>query len=154
MMNHEPFTGAEKLIRNHQRADRIIAGPATRVPDHMGEITSERIASSLALPPAFRITWASPSAKPENFAGSSRASMQVKIANRRAGGMASLPLFPKPAAYFRLASITSSSTLDTRSSFLHDPTAKRGVCLSMRVFFHTSRDASEANASGQITRWI
>jgi hypothetical protein len=70
----------------------------SRVPSSLWEITSERIASSLARPPAFRITWASPSARPANFAGSSRASMHVRIANRRAGGMARLPLSPKPAA--------------------------------------------------------
>jgi hypothetical protein len=44
-----------------------------------------------ARPPAFRITCASPSARPANLAGSSRASMQVKIAKRLAGDMPSRP---------------------------------------------------------------
>jgi len=67
----------------------------SRVPSSLCEITSDRMASSLARPPALRMTWASPSAKPANLAGSSRASMQVRIANRRAGGSVSLPLSPK-----------------------------------------------------------
>ena len=58
-------------------------------------MTSERMASSLARPPALRMTWASPSARPANLAGSSRASMQVRMAKRRAGGIASLALSPK-----------------------------------------------------------
>ena len=33
-------------------------------PEELDEMTSERIASSLARPPALRITWASPSEKP------------------------------------------------------------------------------------------
>src|SRR5215472_142031 len=36
----------------------------SRVPSSLVEITSERIASSVARPPALRITWASPSARP------------------------------------------------------------------------------------------
>ena len=55
-------------------------------------MTSERMASSLARPPALRITWASPSLSPAYFAGSRRASMHVRIANRRAGGSASSAL--------------------------------------------------------------
>src|SRR5262245_8927019 len=42
MMNHEPLFRAEQLVRDHERADRIIACP----------------------PPALRMTWASPSARP------------------------------------------------------------------------------------------
>lgn len=42
--------------------------------------TSERIASSVARPPAFLITCASPSAKPAKAAGLSLASMQVSTA--------------------------------------------------------------------------
>ena len=61
-------------------------------------MTSERMASSLARPPAFRITWASPSFRPAYLAGSSRASMQVRIANCRAGGRASSDFFPNDAA--------------------------------------------------------
>src|SRR6266576_6227775 len=41
-------------------------------------MTRERIASSLARPPALRMKWASPSARPAYFAGSSLVSMQVK----------------------------------------------------------------------------
>src|SRR6186997_2313475 len=74
-------------------------------------MTSERIASSLARPPALRITCASPSARPAYFAGSSRASMQVRIAKDRAGGSASSALSPKDSAYFSLAFRTSSRTL-------------------------------------------
>src|SRR6266571_1468162 len=70
------------------------------------------MASSLARPPALRITWASPSLSPAYFAGSSRASMQVRIANCRAGGRASSPFLPKDAAYALLATRTSSWTLD------------------------------------------
>lgn len=63
MMNNEPFLRTEKLY----------------------EMTSERMASSVARPPAFRITWASPSARPAYLAGSRRASMQVKMANSLPG---------------------------------------------------------------------
>src|ERR1700735_86848 len=65
------------------------------------------MASSLARPPALRITCASPSAKPAYLAGSSRASMQVRMAKRRDGGRASLSLSPKLAAYARLDASTS-----------------------------------------------
>src|SRR5262249_17231908 len=41
----------------------------SRVPSSLVEITSERIASSVARPPALRITWASPSARPAYLAG-------------------------------------------------------------------------------------
>ncbi len=58
-------------------------------------ITRDRMASSLARPPALRITCVSPSARPAYLAGSSRTSMQVRIAKRRAGGKASLLLSPK-----------------------------------------------------------
>src|SRR4029077_6126149 len=58
------------------------------------------MASSVARPPALRITWASPSARPAYFAGSRRASMQVRIANPRAGGSAKSFLAPNPDAYF------------------------------------------------------
>src|SRR6202030_588281 len=39
-------------------------------------MTSERMASSLARPPALRMMWASPSASPRDLAGSGRASLQ------------------------------------------------------------------------------
>ena len=51
-------------------------------------MTRERIASSEARPPALRMTCASPSARPAYFAGSRRASMQVRMAKPRAGGRA------------------------------------------------------------------
>src|SRR6478672_11123499 len=70
-------------------------------------MTSERIASSLARPPALRITWASPSARPAYFAGSSRASMQVRMAKLRAGGSARSLLAPNAPLYFVFASRTS-----------------------------------------------
>src|SRR5262245_15952885 len=74
-------------------------------------MTNDRIASSLARPPAFRITWASPSARPAYFAGSRRASMQVRIAKWRLGGSDRLPLSPKPSAYLAFAASTSSRIL-------------------------------------------
>src|ERR1700730_6594859 len=58
------------------------------------------MASSLARPPAFRITWASPSARPAYLAGSRRASIQVRIAKWRLGGSGRLALSPKFPAYF------------------------------------------------------
>ena len=78
-------------------------------------MTSERMASSLARPPAFRITCASPSPSPAYFAGSSRASMQVRMANPRAGGRARSALSPNPSAYASLACRTSLRT-DKRTS--------------------------------------
>src|SRR5882672_6508704 len=69
------------------------------------------MASSLARPPAFRITWASPSARPAYFAGSRRASIQVRIAKRRLGGRARLPLSPKFSVYLVFAASTSSRIL-------------------------------------------
>ena len=50
------------------------------------------IASSLARPPAFRITLASPSSSPRNLSGSSLASMQVRTVTLRAGGVGRSPL--------------------------------------------------------------
>lgn len=66
-------------------------------------MTSERIASSLARPPALRITCASPSASPAYLPGCRRASMQVRMAKRRAGGSGNLPLSPKLWTYFAFA---------------------------------------------------
>ena len=63
-------------------------------------MTSERMASSLARPPALRITWASPSLSPAYCAGSSRASIQVRMAKCRAGGSANSPFDPNDATYF------------------------------------------------------
>src|SRR6266478_5180443 len=70
--------------------------PLPRAPS-LYEMTSDRMASSLARPPALRMTCASPSASPAHLAGSSRASMQVRMAKCRAGGMASFALSPKSA---------------------------------------------------------
>jgi hypothetical protein len=49
------------------------------------------------------MTWASPSDRPPYLAGSSRASMQVRTANPRAGGSAKSFLAPKLDAYFLFA---------------------------------------------------
>src|SRR5260221_11840463 len=62
------------------------------------------MASSLARPPAFRMTCASPSSRPVNFAGSRRASMQVRMASRRRGAITGFADSRKPAAYALLAS--------------------------------------------------
>src|SRR5919201_6909049 len=75
-------------------------------------MTSERIASSLARPPALRMTCASPSCSPSALAGSIRASMQTRTATRRAGGSGRLPLV-KLAAYRSLAASSSGSTAIT-----------------------------------------
>src|SRR5262245_50771391 len=83
----------------------------SRVPSSLYEITSDRIASSLARPPALRMTCASPSLSPANFAGSRRASMHVRIAKRRAGGSASDALAPKSEAYRVFALRTSCRTV-------------------------------------------
>jgi hypothetical protein len=71
---------------------------AVSVPSRRFEITSERSASSLATPPAFRITCASPSSRPSARDGSTRASMHVSTASRRAGFRASEALPPHVAA--------------------------------------------------------
>ena len=65
------------------------------VPRSLWEMMRERIVSSFTLPPALRITCASPSASPANFAGSSLASMHVTMAKWRPGGMGNLPFSPK-----------------------------------------------------------
>src|SRR5580658_4445623 len=69
------------------------------------------MASSLARPPALRMTWASPSDNPAYFAGSRRASMHVRIAKPRAGGSARSFLAPKSEEYLLLAAMTSSTIL-------------------------------------------
>jgi hypothetical protein len=75
-MDDESFAGAEQLGGNHERADRVIGRPAAGVADHMGV--------------AF--------GKAGVFGGVEPASRQVRMAKRRAGDMASLPLSPKLAA--------------------------------------------------------
>jgi hypothetical protein len=72
MMHHEPLARAEQLVGDDERT----------------------MASLLARPPALRMTRASPSARPANLAGSSRASMQVRMAKRRAGGSAGARRLP------------------------------------------------------------
>ena len=54
------------------------------------------------------MTCASPSASPAYFAGSSRASIQVRIAKRLAGGRPSLPLSPKLSAYLPFSPVTGN----------------------------------------------
>jgi len=73
VMDYEPLACAEKLVADHKRANSVVAGAATGIANHV------RV--------AFR--------KASELAGSSRASMQVRIAKRLAGGMASWPLAPK-----------------------------------------------------------
>src|SRR6516225_4744580 len=60
VMDYKPLACAEKLVADQKRANSVIAGAATGIANHC----------------------ASPSARPANFAGSSRASMQVR--NREA----------------------------------------------------------------------
>ena len=67
----------------------VVACPTASIPEHMGI--------------AF--------GKAGVFAGSSRESMQVKIANWRLGGNSRLPLSPKLSAYFAFAPNTSSRIL-------------------------------------------
>ena len=76
MMNDKPFLGSEQFVGNDQRANGILAGAAAGVADE----------------------WASPSAKPANFAGSRRASIQVSTAKCLAGGMLNFVFSPKVAA--------------------------------------------------------
>ena len=52
----------------------------------------ERSASSVAMPPALRMMWASPVLRPRSSSTERRASMQARVANFFAGGMARLPL--------------------------------------------------------------
>src|ERR1039458_3971966 len=35
MVNHEPFSGSQKFVRNHQRSYGIIAGPPAGIPDYV-----------------------------------------------------------------------------------------------------------------------
>src|SRR5436309_1184974 len=78
---------------------------------------SDRSASSDARPPAFLITWASPTSRPRNFAGWSRASMQARTATCRAGGIGSPPR-SNPEAYLSFAWTSSSVTVIVRPSSL------------------------------------
>src|SRR5919201_3042946 len=80
-----------------------------------------------ARPPAFRITWASPSSSPSSLAGWSRASMHVRTATCRAGGIGRSPWVNESAKLRLAVSIFVSSdmpyllgTLDAILAFL-DP---------------------------------
>src|SRR5258705_283364 len=66
-------------------------------------MTSERMASSLARPPALRMTWASPSARPANLAGSRRAALQVGVAKPGGRGGAASPPGPTDPGEGRVA---------------------------------------------------
>src|SRR5688572_8184214 len=78
------------------------------VPSSRWDITSDRRASR-ALPPALRMTWASPSSRPSCRDGMILASMQVTTASRRAGGIGRVPRL-NVLAYSELASSSSSLT--------------------------------------------
>jgi hypothetical protein len=69
----EDLLGAEEVVGDDERADRVVA----------------RQAAGIA---ALRMTCASPSSSPSARAGSMRASMHVRTAKRRAGGIARAPL--------------------------------------------------------------
>src|ERR1700730_971711 len=89
------------------------------------------MASSLARPPVLRITWASLSARPAYFAGSRRASIQVRIAKWRLGGSGRLAFSPKFSAYLAFAASTSSRILVTARpscSELSKPEDSRKIC--------------------------
>src|ERR671934_1251838 len=97
------------------------------VPRGREEMMSEGIASSDARPPAFRITWASPSSSPSSLEGWSRASMHVRTATCRAGGIGRSPWVNESAKLRLAVSIFVSSdmpyllgTLDAILAFL-DP---------------------------------
>src|SRR5215208_3002746 len=62
------------------------------VPIRVWDMARERMASSETTPPALRITWASPGSSPRSPAGSSRESMQARIASLRAGARGRSPL--------------------------------------------------------------
>src|SRR5664279_757038 len=115
------------------------------VPSSLYEMTSERIASSLARPPALRITWASPSARPAYLAGSSLASMQVRMAKPRAGGRASSPLVPKDAAYRSFGLRTSCRTATDLSSWVD---AARQTAGGLAGGGGTDQTSEESCASG------
>ena len=66
------------------------------VPSSRWLMASDRISSSVTTPPAFRITWASPSFSPRMPYTFSRASMQATTATPADGGSGSWP--PKDSA--------------------------------------------------------
>src|SRR5579864_2813600 len=73
-------------------------------------MTIDRMASSVATPPALRITWASPSFRPRILWTSRRASMHARTARCLAGGIGRLPL-SKLRAYPSLLRSSVSVTL-------------------------------------------
>src|ERR1700722_7965367 len=118
------------------------------VPRSLWEMTSDRMASSVARPPALRMTWASPSARPAYLAGSSRASMQVRIANRRAGGRGQLPFLAKPRTYAALAAATPPTIfdiarlLDTNSGLV--PSAPVRPSIALYIYGHNRLRLTES----------
>src|SRR6476659_2189898 len=100
-------------------------------------MTSERIASSLARPPALRTTWASPSLRPAYLAGSRRASMHVRMPKRRAGGSARSFFAPNAEAYASFACSTSDSTVIGDPPRVTDPEGPGKILhLFGRVYNH------------------
>src|SRR5208283_1161488 len=124
-------------------------------------MTSDRMASSLARPPALRITWASPSLRPAYFAGSRRASIQVRIAKWRLGGNGRLPLSPKLSAYLTFAASTSSRILLIALAFcselyeeavLYHPISTVPSCLSLFVALRTRHALNPPAAASPATQ--
>ena len=87
MMDDKEFARSKQLVADDEGADRIVAGAAAGVANYV----------------------CIPFEGPAYLAGSSRGSMQVRIAKLRAGGKANLPFSPKVALHFRFASRTSNS---------------------------------------------
>src|SRR5215204_1302353 len=102
----------------------------SRVRSSQLEISKDRTASSVALPPALRITWASPMESPRAFAATIRASMQVRTAMLRTGGIWRSPLSNDSAKRW-FASNTDVSCPMLLS--LLDRCAKEGAVLGTRA---------------------
>src|SRR6516165_6402022 len=104
---HIVNVAVDRDVLRHQRmitdAHNVVNHASGEVADRMpfDELAIDRARALADVAPAGfakLCKCASPSARPAYLAGSRRASMQVRMANRRAGGMASLPLSPKLAA--------------------------------------------------------
>src|SRR5215211_1869498 len=80
------------------------------VPNKRWEMTSDLMTSSATVPPALRMTWASPSLRPSSPYTFRRASIQATTATCLAGGMGRSPL-SKASAYRSLLRNSSSVTL-------------------------------------------
>ena len=78
VMDHQPLAGAEQLVRDDEGPDRVVRGATAGIADDMRVALGE----------------------PGVFGRIRRASMQVRIANCRAGGSASSPFAPNSRAYF------------------------------------------------------